>query len=154
MTSDPDWLNDLEMRVWRGWLRAVSQVDQQLTQGLKSNADMTMDDYEVLTNLSDADDHRLRMSELSGQLLHSNSRLTQRIDRLERRGFVCREKCPEDRRGTFACLTPAGFAALEAAAPQHLVDVRTALVDNIEPDELEVLARVFERINSTGASPP
>lgn len=144
--SEPNWLNDAEMRTWRSYLQAVNLVDRKLNEGLKAAGDLSIEDYEVLVHLSEATDRRLRMSELSQRLVHSQSRLTQRVDRLTRRGYLCREKCPEDRRGTFACLTDEGFAVLEATAPHHVNDVRAALLDLIEPGEHEVLASVFERI--------
>lgn len=133
------------MRVWRAWIEATGRVGSQVNAGLKE-AGMLHDDYEVLVHLSEADERRLRMSDLSERLLQSNSRLTQRIDRLERRGWVCRVKCPEDRRGTFAELTDDGFAALESTAPGHVRDVRVALIDQLEPDELEVMATALERV--------
>lgn len=140
------WLDPLEMRVWRAFLRANQRVTVQVSDGLKAAADMSLDDYEVLVHLSEAEGRRLRMTDLSQRLLHSQSRLTQRVDRLAKRGFVCREKCPEDRRGTYAVLTDEGFAALDAAAPLHLLDVRAALIDRITPAEQDVLATVLERI--------
>ncbi len=150
MTSDapePNWLNDAEMRTWRAYLRAVNLIERRLNEGLKAAGGLTIEDYEVLVHLSETVDQRLRMSELSQRLVHSQSRLTQRVDRLAKRGYVSREKCPEDRRGTFACLTEDGFAALEATAPQHVQDVRDALIDLIEPDEHAVIAEVLERIS-------
>lgn len=154
MTSDasadpavePRWLDELEMRVWRGWLEATGRAGQRINDGLKDAGDVSHEDYEVLVHLSEAPDHRLRMSDLSDRLLHSQSRVTQRVDRLAKRGYVCREKCPVDRRGTFAVLLPEGLGVLEATAPHHVSDVRTALLDAIEPDELPVLAAVLERI--------
>ena len=149
MTSDaaePNWLNDAEMRTWRAYLRSVNLIERRLNEGLKAAGGLTIEDYEVLVHLSETGDQRLRMSELSQRLVHSQSRLTQRVDRLVKRGYVSREKCPEDRRGTFACLTDEGFAALEATAPQHVQDVRDALIDLIEPDEHAVIAEVLERI--------
>lgn len=134
------------MRAWRAYLRAVNLIDRRLNDGLKAASDLAIEDYEVLVHLSETEGRRLRMSELSERLVHSQSRLTQRVDRLARRGYVCREKCPEDRRGTFACLTDEGFAVLETTAPQHVNDVRESLIDLIEPAELAVVATVFERI--------
>ena len=142
----PRWLDETEMRVWRAFLEANGRLTQRINDGLKAAGDMTLDDYEVLVHLSESDAHRLRMSELSERLLHSQSRLTQRIDRLAGRGYVVREKCPEDRQGTFAVLTPAGLEALQATAPHHLGDVRAALIDLIEPHEQAVLADVLERV--------
>ena len=144
--QDPQWLDDAEMRTWRAYLRAVNLIDRRLNEGLKQAGDLSIEDYEVLVHLSENDDRRLRMSDLSDRLVHSQSRLTQRVDRLAKRGYVSREKCPEDRRGTFACLTDEGFAALEATAPHHVQDVRDALIDLIEPGEHEIVAEVFERI--------
>jgi len=144
--AEPEWLNDAEMRTWRAYLRAVNMVERHLNEGLKAAGDLTIEDYEVLVHLSGATEQRLKMSELSRRLVHSQSRLTQRVDRLVKRSLVCREKCSNDRRVTFACLTDDGFAALEAAAPDHVRNVREALIDVIEPDEHPIVAEVFERI--------
>lgn len=144
--SEPPWLNETEMRAWRSFLEVSDRVANAISDGLKTNSELTADDYDVLVHLSEADDERLRMTELSQRLVHSQSRLTQRIDRLAKKGFVCREKCSNDRRSTFACLTPAGRSALEAAAPHHVVDVRAALIDRLSPAEHAQLATIFERI--------
>jgi DNA-binding MarR family transcriptional regulator len=100
----------------------------------------------VLVLLSEADARRLRMTALSQRLVHSQSRLTQRVDRLVGRGWVRRERCPEDRRGTYAVITPEGMAEIEAAAPGHLRDVRIMLIDLIEPVERQIVADVLERV--------
>ena len=63
-------------------MQASAHITSQLTDSLKAAAGLTLDDYEVLVHLSEADDRRLRMTELSQQLLHSQSRSTQRVDRL------------------------------------------------------------------------
>ena len=55
-------------------------------------------------------------------------------------------KCPEDRRGTFAELTDDGLDALVSTAPAHVSDVRAALIDQLEPGELEIMATALERI--------
>ena len=146
MTEDTPWLDQREMRAWRGFVEVSGRVIQELDSSLKEHAGMTFDDYEVLVHLSEADCRRLRMTELSQRLLHSQSRLTQRVDRLVARGWVCREKCDEDRRGTFAVLTADGFAAISAAAPRHVHDVRRLLLDHIDPDELDQVGDLFDRI--------
>ena len=152
MADDTSWLTPAEMRVWRAWLAAVGQSNLSISDGLKRSTGMAVEDYEVLVHLSEADERRLRMSELSKMLHHSQSRLSQRIDRLAKQGLVDREKCPNDRRGTFAVITPAGFDQLAAAAPHHLSDVRAAVIDHIEPDQLDVVAQVLERIAAAGES--
>ncbi len=146
--ATPDWLDETEMRIWRGFLAATANVLQPIDADLKSDAGLTLDDYEVLVHLSESDDRRLRMNDLSDRLLHSRSRLTQRIDRMEKRGLVAREKCDADARGTWAVLTDAGWTAISAAAPQHLTQVRNALVDRIPHEHRTLIAECFEHLAS------
>ena len=89
------------MRIWRSFLLTNGRVLRQLNEGLQGSSDLSLDDYEVLVHLSEHQDRRLRMTELSDRLVNSQSRLSQRVDRLVARGYVGREKCPDDRRGTF-----------------------------------------------------
>ncbi len=142
----PQWLDDDEMRLWRAFVEASVGMIQLLDSGLKSRAGFTFDDYEMLVFLSEAENRRLRMSDLSSRLLHSQSRVTQRIDRLVYRGWVERQKCVEDRRVTYAVLTEAGFKAIEGAAPDHVRDVRDHLLDFVRPEDIPVLTEVYERL--------
>ena len=105
-----------------------------------------LDDYEVFVHLSEADDQRVRMSELSEKLLHSRSRLTQRIDRLEKRGLVRRQPCEDDKRGTWAVLTAEGLAALEATASHHVGHAREHLFDHLDPGDVSTLSPIVERL--------
>jgi len=146
VNDDTPWLDAEEMRIWRGFVHATGRLNAMLTETLKQHAGLTMDDYEVLVHLSESEDHRLRMSELSERLLHSQSRSTQRVDRLVKKGLVCREKCADDKRGTFAVLLPEGLSTITELAPIHVRDVRRLLIDLIEPAERAVVADVLERV--------
>ena len=144
--AEPNWLDETEMRIWRSFLAATNSVVQPIGAGLKIDAGLTLEDYEVLVHLSETPERRLRMSELSERLLHSRSRLTQRVDRMAARGLVEREKCDDDARGTWAVLTDDGFDTLAAAAPDHLRQVRRALVDRIPEEHRELLADLLESL--------
>ena len=140
------WLDEDEMAFWLTFLEASYAVTGSVEAELKQDAGMGFDDYDVLVHLSEAEGRRLRMSELSEQSLHSRSRLTQRVDRLVERGLVRREKCPEDRRGTFAVLTDEGFARIRDAAPGHVEAVRVALIDRLTPEELRTGTEILRRL--------
>ncbi len=144
--GETEWLDGEEMALWRAFVDAAGSVFPLLGAALKADADMAFEDYEVLVHLSEASDGKLRMTDLSRLCLHSQSRLTQRVDRLVGRGWVAREKCPDDRRGMFAVLTPDGLRTLEAAAPGHVAEVRRLIVDLVAPGERAVVARVLARI--------
>lgn len=144
--TDPDWLSDDEMRLFRAFLSSTSGITSRLDAQLKASSGIALDDYEVLVMLSEAPDQRVRMSDLSDMLLHSRSRLSQRIDRLVGRGYVEREKCDDDARGTWAVLTSEGIAALRAAAPHHVAHVRSHMFDHIDPCDIAMLMTAFEKL--------
>lgn len=144
--SEPNWLSDDEMRVWRAFISSSAALSTAMDASLQKSNGLKLDDFEVLVHLSEAEDHRLRMSELSDRHLHSKSRLSQRIDRLEERGFVNREKCDVDARGTWAVLTHNGMRLLEAAAPAHLEHVREFFFDHIEAKDIPALIRSLESV--------
>src|SRR5664279_4305786 len=64
--------------------------------------------FDVLIRLARTPGSELRMSDLAAQTSLTPSGLTRSVDRLQEQGLVARRVCPEDRRGAFAVLTPAG----------------------------------------------
>ncbi|MEO0495035.1 MAG: MarR family transcriptional regulator [Actinomycetota bacterium] len=144
--TEVPWLNEAEQLAWRGWIDASRRVLAATDRQLKRDAGLTTDDYEVFVRLSEADGHRLRMSDLASSVTNSPSRLSQRIDRLSRDGFVARARCETDARVWWVELTDTGRDKLEATAPGHVAAVREAFVDRLSRDEIEVLAMVLPRL--------
>ena len=100
------WLSPLEQRAWRAFVAVSSVVMAELENELEAAHGLSLGEYAVLVELSEAPDQRLRMSELAGRLHLSPSGLTRRLDLLVRDGMVVRESCPSDRRAVYAVLTP------------------------------------------------
>lgn len=140
------WLTDTEQAAWRAYVTGSRRLVERLDADLKAQG-LNHDDYGVLVALSESDGDRLRMAELADLSVESRSRLSHHIGRLETRGLVARETCPEDRRGTWAVLTPEGRATIEQLAPHHVTGVREHFLDQITPEELAVIATVFRRID-------
>lgn len=143
MVSEPRWLDLDQQRSWRALLRGTSYVLREIEDDLQREEGFSLSEYEVLVRLSEADDRVLRMSVLAEDLVHSRSRLTHTVNRLEKGGYVVRERCPQDRRGVNCRLTEAGFARLAAMAPGHVESVRTHLVDRLTADQLRVLGEIM-----------
>lgn len=144
--TQPRWLDETQQRAWRGWIDSARRIQAAVERELRTDSGLTGDDYEVLVRLSEAPDRRLRMSELADAVTNSPSRLSQRIDRLERDGLVGRSRCPNDGRAFYAVLTDAGFSRLDAAAPGHVAVVRRELIDRLTRDEVEFLAELLPRL--------
>ncbi|WP_433295206.1 MarR family winged helix-turn-helix transcriptional regulator [Actinoplanes sp. CA-030573] len=139
-------LTEDEMRAWRTFIESSWALHTHLEDELRAQTGLSMNDYHVLVVLSEAPERRLRMGELAGRLVFSPSRITYQINSMVKRGLVRKQPCPEDGRGQEAVLTDEGMTALENAAPLHLVTVRDRFIDRLDPDELEVIHRVFDKV--------
>jgi DNA-binding MarR family transcriptional regulator len=144
----PAWLNPTEMVAWRSYIIASRRLLEALDNDLVDH-DLSMADYEILAQLSDAPDRKMRMSELAAIALLSRSRLSHRMKVMEKAGWVKREACPSDKRGYFAVMTPKGWKAIVAAAPDHVASVRARFVNHLSKADQEVLAQIFSRIETS-----
>jgi DNA-binding MarR family transcriptional regulator len=142
--ADP--LSETQQRAWRTFIESSWALHTRLEDELRAQTGLSMNDYHVLVVLSEAPERRLRMGELAGRMVFSPSRVTYQINSMVKRGLVRKQSCLEDGRGQEAVLTDEGLAALRAAAPRHLVTVRDAFIDRLDPDELAVVHRVFDKV--------
>lgn len=143
--TTPRWLNPAEMKAWRQYIIASRRLLEALDDDLAGH-DLSMADYEVLAQLSDAPDRRMRMSELADLSMVSRSRLSHRIKVMEKAGWVKRESCPEDKRGSYAIMTAKGWKAIVAAAPDHVASVRSRFLDVLDKSDQKALAEIFARV--------
>jgi DNA-binding MarR family transcriptional regulator len=142
-TSTARWLTEEEQRAWRVYIRLAQLLMRQLDRDLHSFG-LSMHDYEILVELSEAPDSRMRMTELADRTAQSRSRLSHQINRMETRGLVSREDCEGDKRGTFAVLTARGTTAIGEVAPFHVASVREHFIDQLDPAELTALTDAYE----------
>lgn len=145
--NEPKWLNPREMKAWRSYIIASRRLLEALDSDLDGH-DLSMADYEVLAQLSDAPDRRMRMSELAEIAMLSKSRLSHRMKVMEKAGWVRREVCSEDKRGSFAVMTEKGWRAIVKAAPDHVASVRNRFVDNLNVKDQEEMAKIFDRLST------
>lgn len=141
-----DWLDDRQQHIWRSWLQLNRELPAVLARELQESSDLSMADFEVLVNLTDVPDGRLRISELATGMAWERSRVSHHLKRMEQRGLVDRAGCPDDRRGSFVGITPAGRTAIEGAAPGHVDAVRRLVVDALTADELATLGQLTDKL--------
>jgi DNA-binding MarR family transcriptional regulator len=135
-----------ELEAWRGLLRVHASVLKALDAELDAAHGLPLSSYEVLTQLADAPDHRMRMCDLADSVLLSRSGMSRLVDRLERDGLLVRCACSHDARGAFACITDAGLALLEQARPTHVAGIRRRFLAQFGEDELRLLATFWDRV--------
>src|SRR5262245_16892632 len=150
MTTTTRWLSEEEQRTWRLFLQACQSVFTATDAQLVRDSGLPHGYYEILVHLSEAPSRALRMTQLARASTYSKSRLSHAVARLEERGWVQRRDCPTDRRGQIAQLTDEGFAALAAAAPGHVDQVRRSLMDALTPEQVRQLGEISAAIIAAG----
>jgi DNA-binding MarR family transcriptional regulator len=139
MSKDVRWLSDEEQCLWRRWLRLNAQLNATLQREMQEESGLSSPDFEVLVNLTDSPEGRVRVSDLACQMVWERSRLSHHVTRMERRGLVRRAGCAEDGRGAFIEITAEGQAAIEQAAPGHVETVRRLLFDVLSEEDTRQL---------------
>src|SRR5919108_1725528 len=99
-------------------IRAAAHLEPELEEALNEHG-LTRPSYLVLLALLEAEEHQLTQRELMASVQRTSGTLSVRLGRLERAGYVARERDPDDRRGAIVTLTGRGRERVEAAPPAH-----------------------------------
>ena len=98
--------------------------------------------------------YQLTPTALMRTALVTSGAITQRLDRLEERGLITRQRSRDDGRAVVVSLTDAGREALDAALPEHL-DTERKLLEGLSDDDREQLAGLLRRfLLGLGRVPP
>ncbi|SDL94236.1 DNA-binding transcriptional regulator, MarR family [Nonomuraea jiangxiensis] len=133
--------------MWRAYVDMCRYLLQALDRQFAATG-LSSADYELLVPLSEAPGQRLRARDLGRSVHWDRSRLSHQLRRMEQRGLLKRQDCPDDARGVTVHLTPEGRAAIEAAAPGHVETVRRLFVDQLTPEEIDALTTISYRVLS------
>jgi DNA-binding MarR family transcriptional regulator len=92
-------------------LKTAAVVDRALTQAL-AHAGLSHEQYNVLRILRGAGKEPLPTLEIRRRMIAEGAAITRLLDKLERAGYVVRERPADSRRHVLCSLTPAGRAVL------------------------------------------
>jgi DNA-binding MarR family transcriptional regulator len=143
-----NWLTAAELDSWLSVVRLMTWLPWSIDQQLQRDSNLGMVEYQVLAMLAQSPDRRMRMSSLAEVTNASLSRLSHLVKRLQERGLLRREPDPADGRFTRAILTDQGFQTLAEAAPGHVAQVRSLVIDVLSPEQLRRLGQAADRIMS------
>lgn len=137
---------DEGVATWAALLRAQGAVVRRLEVHLARAKGLPLSWYDVLLELEHAPGRRLRMQELGNRAVLSRSRVSRIVDELEADGLVEREPDPDDRRGSFAVLTPAGRSRMRRAAPAYVRGIDEHFTLHLSDRELATMRAACERL--------
>lgn len=144
--EDEPWLSDVEQRLWRRWVGVSAKLPAAQHRQLQADSGLSLPDFVVLVLLTESDQGRVRVSDLARGLEWERSRVSHHVSRMQRRGLVRKDECPDDARGAFVVVTAQGRAAIEAAAPGHAREVRRLVFDQLSASDVEVISDALARI--------
>ena len=144
--TSPTTLEDERLTLIGLFFEAHHGLEREIGRRLTEETGLSSQWFEVLIRLGRSPDQRLRMSDLATQVTLTASGLTRVVDRLEASGYVRRESCPTDRRGSFAVLTAEGMATVQAAIPNHVEQIDAIFGSVLSPAERTELERLLRLV--------
>lgn len=96
--------------------RAQESISKQVEKDIKSYG-LNLSEFGVLELLYNKGDQPIQM--IGKKVLLASSSMTYVIDKLEKKNFLKRVACPNDRRVTYGQLTADGQTLMEDIFPQH-----------------------------------
>jgi DNA-binding MarR family transcriptional regulator len=159
-TIDPmSTVSEIPPADWELWrtMRAMNeQLGRELDRQLQRDAGISQADYGILVTLFEAPERQMRTGELGEVLAWEKSRVSHQVARMEARGLVERVVCESDGRGTWVTLATDGKRALLGAMREHASAIRDLFLDELEPDEKQIMlratARVLDKLNAVCAT--
>ncbi|MCU1534568.1 MAG: transcriptional regulator [Glaciihabitans sp.] len=133
---------------WEALFRAQVAVLRRLNQEFPTG-EISFNEYDMLFNLSRQDGRQLRIRDLNRHLLLTQPSVSRMVDRLAARGFVRKESDPGDGRGTFVCLTDAGYALFLRVAATHAAAITHHVGGALDRDELRRLRELADKLRGS-----
>ena len=134
------------MALWESLLRTVSALLRTFERELQESEGLSLPWYDVLIQLHEAPEGRLRMQALADSVVLSRSGLTRLIDRMEKAGLVRREHSTEDRRGYYAILTEEGQRVILQARPVHHRGIREHFTRHLDDTDVQALRTALTKV--------
>jgi MarR family 2-MHQ and catechol resistance regulon transcriptional repressor len=143
-TSSPE---SPALKLWVVLARAYQAIERHAAAHTAEH-DLTLAEFGVLEALY----HKgpLLLGEVQRKLLISSAGITYVVDRLERKGFVERRPCPNDRRARYAALTRKGRSLIERVFPQHAEHLQQVL-SGLSPREQEQASALLRKLGRRAA---
>jgi len=138
---------DAAVTAWESLFRAQVAIMRSLAADFPSR-DISLNEYDVLFNLSRQPDRRIRLRELNSHVLLTQPSVSRLVDRLVTRGYVCKHTDPNDGRGAIVQLTAAGLALFRRVAVAHMDTIADRIGDTLNTGELVELTELCNRLRT------
>ncbi|MCY7326901.1 MAG: MarR family transcriptional regulator [Microbacteriaceae bacterium] len=137
--------NRVAVSAWESLFRAQVSVMRHLNAEFPTNG-LSLNEYDVLFNLSQHTGWKLRIKELNKHLLLTQPSVSRLIDRLAARALVTKSSDPSDARGIIVEMTPAGFELFRRVAVTHMKSIADRVGAALTDEELRQLQVLTDKL--------
>ena len=134
-----------EQEIFLGLRVAAARIVEPWTQFLKTTAELTNNQYNVLRILRGSHPTRLACNDIGERMIARDPDITRLIDRLEKRGLVERIRSRRDRRVVEVGITSKGLA-LVGGLDAHVQRMPKALLGHLGVERLRQLGSLLEAV--------
>ena len=134
-----------EQEIFLGLLVASARIVEPWTQFLKTTAELTNSQYNILRILRGSHPNRLACSDIGERMVARDPDITRLVDRLGRRGLVERTRSRRDRRVVEVGITDKGLALLRTL-DTHVEKMPKALFGHLGTPRLRQLADLLDAV--------
>ena len=136
------------IQAWESLFRAQVTVLRELNREFPTD-ELSFNEYDVLFNLTKHEGRQLRIRDLNKHLLLTQPSVSRMVDRLVARGLVTKKSDPGDGRGTFVCLTDAGYSLFRKVAVVHAESITRHVGTALTTDQLHALTRLTDDLRAS-----
>jgi len=138
--------SDQQAAAWASYQRMRTRLNGQLNHELAQATGLSQAEFEILVELTESPHESVRALALRCGLEWEKSRLSHQLRRMERRGLIVREPCPEDNRSALIHLTETGRKLADEARHVYTCSVRRLVFDVLTPEQLVALGTIAETV--------
>lgn len=133
---------------WEALHRAQITVNRRATR-FPEFAELPAREYDVLFNLTRADDNGMRLKELNQYLPITQSTLSRMLERLDKKGLVRRWEDPDDARGLRIALTDLGTDVQHRIGDRYDHHIHQLVSAALTPEEQDTLIRLTTKLRTS-----
>mgnify|MGYP001238895088 CR=1 FL=1 len=93
---------------------------------------------------------KIPLQRIGEKILVTSGSITYTVDKLEKKGYLRRVPCPNDRRVTYAEITPSGKALFDRIFPAHADEVESVM-DGLTAEEKEQAILLLKKLGLAAA---
>ena len=135
-----------QLAAWEATRLAVIRIEAEIERLLDAQRDQELSHYRVLSVLQ-SHGGQMRMHELAEELVVGRSTATRICDRLQRLGYVVRERSKQDGRAVHVQLTRSGREEYRRCQPAYERFVNDVFVRYLDETDVWSLSRITEKLH-------